>query len=53
MLLASPTQGSGEGFGYVLNKWRVYYFASGERNKIDCKDGLMKFFALPLPRHFA
>ncbi|KAF8029554.1 hypothetical protein BT93_E2083 [Corymbia citriodora subsp. variegata] len=41
-------QGAGEGFEIVLNQWRLYYFASS--NDKDCSDGLMKFFAMPLPR---
>ncbi|KAK2992314.1 hypothetical protein RJ640_020307 [Escallonia rubra] len=49
-LLANPTQGSGEGFMYVLSNWRVYYFASSADS--DCKNGMMKFFAIPLPRRF-
>ncbi|CAK7347601.1 unnamed protein product [Dovyalis caffra] len=51
-LLANTTQGSGEGFAYVLNKWRPYYFASGEDNGTQCYPGMMKFFAPPAPpRH--
>ncbi|CAK9155868.1 unnamed protein product [Ilex paraguariensis] len=50
-LLANSTQGSGDGFAFVLSQWRVYYFASGEGNKLnDCRVGGMKFFAIPLPR---
>ncbi|XVE55946.1 hypothetical protein DITRI_Ditri03aG0198100 [Diplodiscus trichospermus] len=29
-LLANPTQGEGDGFSFVLNQWRVFYFASAE-----------------------
>ncbi|KAF7116214.1 hypothetical protein RHSIM_RhsimUnG0035300 [Rhododendron simsii] len=50
-LLANATQGSGSGFEYALmNPWRPLYFASSEGNGADCKDGLMKFFVVPLPR---
>ncbi|KAE8683645.1 putative Thioredoxin superfamily protein [Hibiscus syriacus] len=47
-LLADPTQGGGDGFRFVLNQWRVFYFASGEGN--DCKDGQMKMVVVPWPR---
>ncbi|KAK8596786.1 hypothetical protein V6N13_001393 [Hibiscus sabdariffa] len=47
-LLANPSQGEGDGFQFVLNQWRVFYFASGEGN--DCKDGLMKLVVVPWPR---
>ncbi|GMY28594.1 blue copper protein 1a-like [Fagus crenata] len=49
-LLANPTQGSGEGFEFVLNQWRPYYFASSGHNGFHCSAGLMKFFAVPWPR---
>ncbi|KAB1220391.1 hypothetical protein CJ030_MR3G009851 [Morella rubra] len=49
-LLANERQGSGEGFVVVLNMWRPYYFASGGQNGALCSEGLMKFFAVPLPR---
>ncbi|XWS24282.1 hypothetical protein CRYUN_Cryun28dG0087600 [Craigia yunnanensis] len=48
-LLAKPTQGQGDGFTFVLNQWRVFYFASAESN--DCKDGLMKLVVVPWPRY--
>ncbi|XWS14654.1 hypothetical protein CRYUN_Cryun35bG0027800 [Craigia yunnanensis] len=48
-LLANPTQGKGDGFTFVLNQWRVFYFASAEGN--DCKDGLMKLIVVPWPRY--
>ncbi|KAE8674532.1 putative Thioredoxin superfamily protein [Hibiscus syriacus] len=47
-LLANTTQGEGDGFRFVLNQWRVFYFASGEAN--DCKDGQMKMVVVPWPR---
>ncbi|KAK3425474.1 uncharacterized protein LOC104449347 [Eucalyptus grandis] len=47
-LLAGAPNGAGEGFEVVLNQWRLYYFTSS--NDKDCSDGLMKFFAMPLPR---
>jgi len=49
-LLANATQGSGEGFEIVLKQWRPYYFASSGHNGFHCSAGLMKFFAVPLPR---
>ncbi|XP_022766485.1 uncharacterized protein LOC111311375 [Durio zibethinus] len=48
-LLANPTQGQGDGFSFVLNQWRVLYFASAEGN--DCEDGLMKLIVVPWPRN--
>ncbi|KAB2076099.1 hypothetical protein E1A91_A06G016800v1 [Gossypium mustelinum] len=47
-LLANPTQVKGDGFEFMLNQWRVFYFASGEAN--DCKEGLMKMVIVPWPR---
>ncbi|KAI3451787.1 hypothetical protein Pfo_008452 [Paulownia fortunei] len=51
-LLSNPSEADGNGFLYVLNQWRPHYFASGEGNGNDCKEGMMKFFAIPLPRWF-
>ncbi|XWS39981.1 hypothetical protein CRYUN_Cryun18bG0101000 [Craigia yunnanensis] len=42
-MIANSTQGGGEGFQFVLNRWRPYYFACGERNGFHCKVGRMKF----------
>ncbi|XP_007017357.2 PREDICTED: uncharacterized protein LOC18591265 [Theobroma cacao] len=47
-LLANPRQGQGDGFKFVVNQWRVFYFASAEGN--DCKDGMMKLIIVPWPR---
>lgn len=46
-LLANATQGGGNGFEVNLDQWRPYYFASGGNL---CKDGLMKFYAVPWPQ---
>ena len=47
-LLASATQGGGGGYEFTLQTlWRPLYFASDVGT--DCKDGLMKFFVVPLP----
>ncbi|KAH6788483.1 hypothetical protein C2S51_003489 [Perilla frutescens var. frutescens] len=51
-LLSTPADVEAAGFSYVLTQWRPQYFASGEGNGTDCNDGLMKFFAIPLPRWF-
>ncbi|KAG2663779.1 hypothetical protein I3843_16G051100 [Carya illinoinensis] len=49
-LLATETQGSGEGFEFVLiNKWRPVYFASAAQDGSHCSEGQMKFFVVPLP----
>nr|XP_043638583.1 uncharacterized protein LOC122609700 [Erigeron canadensis] len=49
--VAKTNQGAGEGFEFVLNKWKPYYFACGESNGFHCKNG-MKFFAMPLFRWY-
>lgn len=46
--IANINQGGGDGFKFVLSKWRPYYFACGEHDGIHCRDGLMKFFVMPL-----
>ncbi|OIW10171.1 hypothetical protein TanjilG_27922 [Lupinus angustifolius] len=51
-MLANPTQGAGEGFQFVLNKWKPYYFACGEKNGFHCNNGLMKFGVMPTLRPF-
>ncbi|KAK4429058.1 hypothetical protein Salat_1205800 [Sesamum alatum] len=53
-LLSNPNdQADDNGFSYVLNQWRPQYLASGEGDgRSDCKEGMMKFFAVPLPRWF-
>ncbi|KAL4319663.1 hypothetical protein GQ457_18G016600 [Hibiscus cannabinus] len=43
-MIANPTQGGGNGFKFVLKRWRAYYFACGER------DGGMRFTVVPLYR---
>ncbi|OUZ99800.1 Plastocyanin-like [Macleaya cordata] len=49
-LVGNVTQGGGEGFKFVLNKWRPYYFVCGERAGVHCNIGMMKFAVFPLPR---
>ncbi|KAG4917394.1 hypothetical protein JHK85_055675 [Glycine max] len=51
-MLANPTQGSGEGFKFVLKKWQPHYFACGERNGFHCNNGTMKFAVMPMFRPF-
>ncbi|XP_011083801.1 uncharacterized protein LOC105166225 [Sesamum indicum] len=51
-LLSNLNEADGNAFSYVLNQWRPQYLASGEGDGSDCKEGLMKFFAVPLPRWF-
>lgn len=48
-LLGNTTQGGGDGFEVVLDQWKPYYFASDGGNSHHCKDGLMKFYAVPWP----
>nr|GMD09900.1 uncharacterized protein LOC109164666 [Ipomoea batatas] len=50
--LATPTQGGGEGFKYVLKKWQPYYFACGEKEGFHCNNGTMKFAVMPMMRRF-
>ncbi|KAK8568149.1 hypothetical protein V6N13_106083 [Hibiscus sabdariffa] len=50
-VIANPTQGSGNGFEFVLKKRKPYYLACGERNGFHCKVGLMKFAVVPM-RHW-
>ncbi|TXG64373.1 hypothetical protein EZV62_011367 [Acer yangbiense] len=50
-LIANTTQGGGEGFKFVLNRWQPYYFVCGEHGNLHCKDGGMKFFVMPMLRH--
>ncbi|KAK3195703.1 hypothetical protein Dsin_027013 [Dipteronia sinensis] len=51
-LIATPTQGSGQGFKFVLKKWKPYYFACAEHEGIHCRDGGMKFFVMPMLRRW-
>ncbi|KAJ9135615.1 hypothetical protein P3X46_032776 [Hevea brasiliensis] len=50
--IANESQGAGEGFEFVLNKWRPYYFACGASDGYHCNVGGMKFFVLPLLRRW-
>lgn len=52
-MVANPTQGGGEGFRFVINKWKPHYFACGERNGFHCNNGLMKFAVFPMIRPFS
>jgi hypothetical protein len=51
-MLANHTQGVGEGFKFVLNKWKPYYFACGEKNGLHCNVGQMKFTIIPMLRPY-
>ncbi|KAG6672223.1 hypothetical protein I3842_16G046700 [Carya illinoinensis] len=46
-LLANETQGSGEGFEFVLNELRPAYFACAAEDGRHCSEERMKFFAIP------
>ncbi|EXC17379.1 hypothetical protein L484_027571 [Morus notabilis] len=48
--IANETQGSGEGFEFVLDKWQPYYFACGASNGFHCSVGRMKFYVMPMLR---
>ncbi|XP_012072445.1 uncharacterized protein LOC105634226 [Jatropha curcas] len=50
--IANETEGAGEGFEFVLKKWKPYYFACGASNGYHCNFGNMKFFVLPFPRRW-
>ncbi|KAG6605126.1 hypothetical protein SDJN03_02443, partial [Cucurbita argyrosperma subsp. sororia] len=45
--VANTSQGEGDGFEFVLEQSKTYYFACGERNGLHCVDGNMKFSVLP------
>ncbi|XP_022947106.1 extensin-like isoform X2 [Cucurbita moschata] len=47
-MVANLTQGSGDGFEFVLNQQNPYYFACGEGNGFHCKLGSMKFSVTPI-----
>ncbi|XP_010059773.2 uncharacterized protein LOC104447762 [Eucalyptus grandis] len=47
-LIASAEDGGGDGIKVDLTATRLYYFASSDSD--DCSAGMMKFFAVPLPR---
>ncbi|KAF5740711.1 putative Lamin-like protein [Tripterygium wilfordii] len=49
-LLANPRQGRGEGFTFVVDQWKVHYFASGGGNGKSCEAEMMKFTVVPWPR---
>nr|ACU16684.1 unknown [Glycine max] len=51
-MLANPMQGTGEGFKFVLKRWKPHYFACGERNGFHCNNGTMKFAVMPMIRPF-
>lgn len=50
-MLASPKQGAGNGFEFVLTKMKPYYISCGEHDGAHCSNGTMKFTVMPiLPR---
>ncbi|KAL1188710.1 hypothetical protein V5N11_034611 [Cardamine amara subsp. amara] len=50
-MLASPKQGAGNGFEFVLKKMQPYYISCGEHDGAHCSNGTMKFTVMPmLPR---
>ncbi|GAB4837966.1 hypothetical protein Ancab_027494 [Ancistrocladus abbreviatus] len=51
MRVANPSQGVGDGFKFVLKRWRPHYFACGESNGFHCSNGTMKFFVMPTFRY--
>ncbi|KAJ8763351.1 hypothetical protein K2173_002234 [Erythroxylum novogranatense] len=48
-MIANTTQGSGDGFEFVL-KFQPHYFACGASNGFHCNNGTMKFFIMPMLR---
>ncbi|XP_042509142.1 blue copper protein 1a-like [Macadamia integrifolia] len=48
-LVGNETVGGGEGLKFVINKFKPYYFACGEKNGLHCNEGRMKFAFIPLP----
>ncbi|XP_059435971.1 blue copper protein 1b-like [Corylus avellana] len=51
-MLADVTQGGGQGFEFVLKKWKPHYFACGQHDGIHCSLGQMKFFVMPMLRWY-
>ncbi|XP_010530881.1 PREDICTED: putative glycine-rich cell wall structural protein 1 [Tarenaya hassleriana] len=51
-MIAKPSQGSGQGFEFVLEKWQPYYFACGEHDGAHCNNGTMKFTVVPMLRRW-
>ncbi|KAJ6345882.1 hypothetical protein OIU78_008530 [Salix suchowensis] len=49
-LVASETQGGGDGFEFVLKSWQPHYFACGGGAGFHCNNGTMKFFVMPMFR---
>ncbi|KAF3559320.1 hypothetical protein F2Q69_00013946 [Brassica cretica] len=50
-MIASPKQGTGNGFELVLTKLKPYYISCGEHDGAHCSNGTMKFTVMPiLPR---
>ncbi|KAG7583946.1 Cupredoxin [Arabidopsis suecica] len=50
-MIASPKQGAGKGFEFVLKQMRPYYISCGEHDGAHCNNGTMKFTVMPmLPR---
>ncbi|KAL6270319.1 hypothetical protein ACE6H2_027230 [Prunus campanulata] len=49
-MVGNQTQGGGEGFEFVLKKWKPYYFACGEHDGHHCNEGLMRFIVFPMYR---
>ncbi|EEF40485.1 uncharacterized protein LOC8283277 [Ricinus communis] len=52
VMIADGSQGGGNGFEFVLNKWQPYFFACGGGEGIHCNLGKMKFYVLPLLRRW-
>ncbi|KAJ8766668.1 hypothetical protein K2173_001188 [Erythroxylum novogranatense] len=51
-MIANTTQGSGDGFEFVLKRFQPYYFACGASNGFHCNNGTMKFFVMPMLRRW-
>ncbi|XP_024016551.1 jacalin-related lectin 34 [Eutrema salsugineum] len=47
-MLASPKQGAGNGFEFVLTKMKPYYISCGEHDGAHCSNGTMKFTVMPI-----
>ncbi|CAN8270812.1 unnamed protein product [Cochlearia groenlandica] len=47
-MIASPKQGVGNGFEFVLTKMKPYYFSCGEHEGAHCNNGTMKFTIRPI-----
>ncbi|VVA99264.1 unnamed protein product [Arabis nemorensis] len=47
-MIASPKQGAGNGFEFVLKEMKPYFISCGEHDGAHCSNGTMKFTVMPM-----